>query len=133
MARLLLVLFSLLSFAAVHADSAVEGKIQLDPKLAKQAKPGDTLYVFARAAQGPRMPLAVMKAKVSDLPLNYRLDDSMAMNPGMRLSQFDRVVVVARVSPSGEPMAQKGDLEGASEPIAPGQGKVNVTINKVVP
>lgn len=133
MTRVVILLLSMFVLPLAYADSVVEGNIQLDPKLAKSAQPNDTVYIFARAAQGPRMPLAVFKAKVSDLPLKYRLDDSMAMQPGMNLSHFDQVVVVARITASGEPMAQKGDLEGLSKPVSPGKGKVDITIDKVVP
>lgn len=133
MTRVVILLLSMFVLPLAYADSAVEGNIQLDPKLAKSAKPTDTVYIFARAAQGPRMPLAVFKAKVSDLPLKFRLDDSMAMQPGMNLSHFDQVIVVARISASGEPMAQKGDLEGLSKPVSPGKDKVDITIDKVVP
>jgi len=116
-----------------YAGGVVEGNIQLDAKLAKSAKPDATVFVFARAAQGPRMPLAVLRAKVSELPLKYRLDESMAMQPGMSLAHFDQVVVVARISASGDALPQKGDLEGISKTVMVGKDKADVTIDKVLP
>lgn len=94
----------------------------------------ETLFVFARAAQGPPMPLAVSRRRVSDLPLTVVLDDSMAMAPGMKLSNFPQVVVGARISKSGTPTASSGDLQGFSEPVAvSGAGTVHVSINQRVP
>jgi cytochrome c-type biogenesis protein CcmH len=116
-----------------QADATITGRVQLDPAIAAQAAPEDTLYVFARAESGPRMPLAVIKAKVRELPLDFRLDDGMAMSPAMRLSQFPKVVVVARVAKSGSTRAEHGDLEGMSLPVAPGARGVTVVINRVVP
>ncbi|MBI3562974.1 MAG: hypothetical protein HY080_14785 [Gammaproteobacteria bacterium] len=133
MSRILILGLSIFLMPLAFAGAVVEGNIQLDPKLAKNAKPDDTVFIFARAAQGPRMPVAVMRAKVSELPLKYRLDDSMAMQPGMNLSHFDQVVVVARISASGEAMPQKGDLEGTSKTVSPGKDSADITINKVLP
>src|SRR5262245_21484442 len=69
------------------------GTVSLSPKLTGRAAPDDTVFIFARAAQGPRVPLAVLTRKVRDLPVTFALDDSMAMAPGMNLSSFPRVVV----------------------------------------
>lgn len=133
MSRFVILLVSLISMPLAFAGGVVEGNIKLDAKLAKNAKPDDTVFIFARAAQGPRLPLAVLRAKVSELPLKYKLDDSMAMQEGMNLSHFDKVVVVARVSASGDAMPQKGDLEGISKTVNVGKDKADVTIDKVLP
>jgi cytochrome c-type biogenesis protein CcmH len=78
------------------------------------------------------MPLAVQRVKVRELPVSFSLDDSMAMAPGMSLSAHPRVVVVARVSRSGSPAAQPGDLQGASAPVANDASGVAVVIDSVV-
>ena len=114
------------------ATAGVRGVVQLAPQLARQAKPEDTVYVFARAAEGPPMPLAVLRGKVADLPLRFTLDDSMAMAQGLRISAFPKVVVTARISRGGGPIAQSGDLQGASAPVANDARGVTVTIDSVV-
>ncbi len=90
------------------------GRVMLDPALRERVNPEDTVFVFARAAQGPRMPLAIVRRQAKDLPFEFRLDDSMAMNPQMPLSRFAHVVVGARISKTGDAMPQPGDLEGYS-------------------
>ena len=112
--------------------SAVAGTVSLDPSLAGQAAPDDTVFVFARAAEGPRMPLAVKRARVADLPLTFRLDDSMAMSPAAKISSTHSVVVSARVSKSGNAMPQPGDLSGESKAIAPGTSGIVIRIGEVV-
>ena len=112
--------------------SAVAGTVSLDPSLVAKAAPGDTVFVFARPAEGSRMPLAVQRARVADLPLAFRLDDSMAMSPAAKLSGARSVVVGARISKSGNAMPQPGDLSGESKPLAPGTRGIAVRIGDVV-
>jgi cytochrome c-type biogenesis protein CcmH len=114
------------------AMAGVRGTVRIAPQLAGQIKPDDTLFVFARAAQGPPMPLAVLRGKATDLPLQFKLDDSMAMAQGLKVSAFPKVVVTARISKSGQAAAQPGDLQGASGPIANDASGVTVTIDTVV-
>ena len=115
------------------AAGAVRGVVRIAPALAGKSSPEDTVFVFARAVEGPRMPLAVLRKQVKDLPLSFTLDDSMAMRPGLELSAFPRVIVSARVSKSGNPMPAPGDLEGESAPVVPGSKGVAVTIERLVP
>lgn len=122
------------SAPAAAGGAAIKGTVRLDPSLRAKVQDTDTVFVFAQAPSGPRMPLAVMRAQVKDLPLEYTLDDSMAMNPAMTLSSLPEVIVVARVAKGGGPMAQSGDLQGRSGPIRPAGGAaVDVLIGEVVP
>jgi cytochrome c-type biogenesis protein CcmH len=111
---------------------ALHVTVKLDPKLASEVQPGDTLFVFARAVNGPPMPLAVARLKASDLPAKITLTDAMAMTPQTTLSKFDRVDVVARISKTGNAMPQAGDLESAPVEIATDARKpIALTIDKV--
>jgi cytochrome c-type biogenesis protein CcmH len=115
------------------AGKQVSGTVQLSAAVAARAAPDDTVFVFARAADGPRMPLAILKRKVSDLPLTFTLDDSSAMSPQMKLSGFAQVIVGARVSKSGDAMPRTGDLTGQVGPVATGTAKLLITIDGVQP
>jgi len=110
----------------------VRGEVKSAPGIAAQAAPTDTVFIFARAAQGPPMPLAVLRKQVRDLPVQFSLDDSMAMAPGANLSGAPQVIVGARVSKSGSPTAQPGDLQGLSAPVANDASGVTIVIDTVV-
>ena len=108
--------------------------VALDPKLGAQLDPDATLFVFARAASGPPMPLAIQRLKASQLPATVTLDDSMSMTPAMKLSKFPQVIVGARVSKSGNAMPQSGDLQTLSSPLDSSRtDPVALTIDQVVP
>ena len=115
-----------------QAKRAVKGTVSLHSNVKANASPDDTVFIFARAVEGPVMPLAVQRVKVRELPAAFALDDSMAMAPGMNLSAHPRIVVVARVSRSGSPAAQPGDLQGTSAPVASNASGVAVVIDTVV-
>jgi cytochrome c-type biogenesis protein CcmH len=104
--------------------------VRLAPTLAKQLQAGDTLFVFARAPEGPRMPLAIVRQPATSGPVQVVLDDTQAMQPQLRLSGFSKVVVGARVSRSGNATPQPGDLEGQTAVIA-SAGKTEVLIDSV--
>jgi cytochrome c-type biogenesis protein CcmH len=119
--------------AAVSAGKErVSGIVSLDDSLRSRVRPDDTVFVFARAATGPRMPLAIVKKTVADLPYKFAFDDSMAMMPEMKLSRFDDVVIGARVAKSGSAAPSAGDLEGISDSVKPGRSGVRVTIDRAV-
>jgi cytochrome c-type biogenesis protein CcmH len=86
--------------------------VRVAPALAAKIPAGAMVFVYAKAENGPPMPLAVFRQPVAEWPLKVTLDDSMAMAPGMGLSRFDRYAVSARISASGQAMPQSGDLEG---------------------
>ena len=112
--------------------SAITGRVSLDPKLRDRVGAGDTLFIFARAVDGPRMPLAVVRAAANELPRDFRLDDSMAMTPAARLSAAGQVIVEARVSKSGSATPVPGDLQGTSATVKPGAHDVSIAIDDVV-
>ncbi|MEO8936259.1 MAG: c-type cytochrome biogenesis protein CcmI [Burkholderiaceae bacterium] len=118
------------SVAAAPGPEALTGTVTLDPALAAQASPNDTVFVLARPESG-RMPLAVFRATVKDLPLKFRLDDSMAMTPTMKISDMKQVIVAARISKSGNAITQPGDLAGEVGPVAPGTKEIAVVIRSV--
>ncbi|HEC29467.1 MAG TPA: c-type cytochrome biogenesis protein CcmI [Gammaproteobacteria bacterium] len=112
----------------------IKGRVQLDKGIAGKAGPTDTVFVYARAARGPRMPLAVVRKQVKDLPFDFTLDDSMAMMPQMKLSAFDRVVISARISKSGNAITQSGDLASDNlEVNTKDKNALQLNINKIVP
>ncbi len=104
--------------AEASTAPALQVRVALDKGLQQQVDPEDTVFIFARAVNGPRMPLAIQRKQVRDLPVTITLDDSQAMTPAMKLSKFDKVTVGARVSKSGNAMPQSGDLQGLVSPVA---------------
>jgi cytochrome c-type biogenesis protein CcmH len=125
------------STAAPSGTSAADGievAVDISPELRSQLGQNDVLFVFARAEAGPPMPLAIARLPASSLPTRLRLDESMAMVPNMSLAQFERVIIGARVSKSGNAQAQSGDFEVRSQALNwREQGAVELTINSVLP
>jgi len=99
------------------AGVALEVQVSLAPELQKATSPGDTVFVYAQALSGPKMPLAIVRKQVSDLPLSVSLNDTMAMMPTMKLSNFSQVKLLARISKSGNAMSQPGDLIGSIDQV----------------
>jgi len=92
-------------------------RVMLDPALQQHARPEDVVFIYAKAAQGPPMPLAAVRKKVKDLPVEVVLDDTTAMMPAMKLSSFKPVVVMARISKTGTATLAKGDMTGQTGPL----------------
>ncbi|AFC85511.1 tetratricopeptide repeat protein [Frateuria aurantia] len=106
--------------------------VSLAPALASRLKPGDSLFIYARAVGGPPMPLAATKRPASSLPATVTLTDAMAMMPQRNLSAATQVIVGARISHSGQAMPAAGDLEGESAPIRlPVSAPVSIVVDKV--
>ncbi len=119
--------------AAAPAPETVSGEITLSGKVAAQAKPDDVLFVFARAGEGSRMPLAVVRAKVADLPLTFVFDDTMALPGGQKISDLPAITIEARVAKSGQAQSASGDLFGSVSGIKPGSQGIKVVIDQVQP
>ena len=119
--------------APASAGATIKGRVALSPALGGKVAPSDTVFILARAPAGPRMPLAILKRQVMDLPVEFTLSDAQAMTAEMKLSKFSEVVVVARVSKSGNATPQSGDLQGATGNVKVGAGNVDVLIDTVVP
>ncbi len=120
--------------AAPAAPEGVRLRVSMTPAMAAIASPEDSLFIYAKAVQGPPMPLAAARVQVRDLPLEITLDDSLAMMPAMRISNFEQVTVGARGSRSGNPVASSGDLTGEVSPVSvQGAGLVEVVIGSQLP
>jgi cytochrome c-type biogenesis protein CcmH len=112
--------------------AAVTGTVTLAPELAAKVKPEDTVFIFARASEGPRMPLALVRKQARELPVSFTLDDTSAMTPEMKLSNFTQIVVGARISKSGAATSQPGDLEGVSAPVDNNTSGISVVIKNEI-
>ena len=119
--------------APAGAIARVTGRVMLSPQLAAKVSPGDTVFIFAKAIEGPRMPLAIVRKTVADLPISFVLDDSMAMAPTMKLSNFPAVIVGARISKSGNAMPSPGDLSGQISGVKIGAEGLQIVIDTVQP
>lgn len=109
-------------------------EVSLDPRLADKLAPGDVLFVYAKAANGPPMPLAIQRLSADKLPVTVVLTDGMGMLPSMKLSQFPQVVIGARVSKSGNALPQSGDMQTLSKPLSVRMtAPIKLTIDQVVP
>ncbi len=115
------------------SPEAISGEVTLSGKIAGQARPDDLLFIFARADEGSRMPLAVVRAQVADLPLQFRFDDSMALPGGQKISGFKTVSIEARVAKAGKAQTSSGDLFGSIKGLKPGSRSIKVVIDQIQP
>lgn len=113
---------------AAANGAQVAGSVELDPSLRAKVAATDTVFIFARAVNGPRFPLAALRKQVKDLPLRFVLDDSMSMMPDVKLSGFPMVVVGARISKNGSATPAAGDFEGLTAAVRPGTAGLKIVI-----
>ena len=104
--------------AAQSTDPSFGVELAIDPAVTEGLSGSETVFLVARAANGPPTPLAVRRLTVADLPIRIGLSDSDAMVDGMNLSTFPEIVITARVSMSGDVQARPGDLQGQTEPVS---------------
>ena len=131
----------LLGIATVSASSAesapagasVQVEIDVSQDVRSRFADGDTVFVYAKAAEGPKMPLAVQRLTLAQLPATVTLDDSMAMVEGMNMSSFGSVIVSARLTTTGSAIAKAGDYIGELRVDDVSQtDRVEVRINTLV-
>ncbi|MCW7538568.1 hypothetical protein OOT46_12020 [Aquabacterium sp. A7-Y] len=108
--------------------------VTLAARLQGRVAPQDTVFIFARAADGgpDTPPLAVLRRRAADLPVRVTLDDSLAMSPGAKLSDATRVVVTARISRSGSALPGRGDLQGRAAPVPVGADGLRLEIDELL-
>jgi cytochrome c-type biogenesis protein CcmH len=115
-----------------NSPSGLRGRVDISSALKARAAPTDTVFLVAKEAGGPPMPLAAKRAQVADLPMDFALDDADSLMPSRPLSGAKAVQVEARVSKSGDAKSQPGDLIGSLGPVKPGTKGLRLTIDKVV-
>ncbi len=119
--------------AAAAGKAAISGEVAISARLKTQAKGDDLLFIFARAAEGSRMPIAVVRTQVAALPTEFRLDDTMSLPGGQKLSEFKTVTIEARVAKAGMAQSSSGDLYGRLEGVKVGSDKLRLVIDQVQP
>lgn len=125
--------------ASPNADSAgatgatLTGTVTLSATLAGKVSPDDTLFIFARATDGPPMPRAISVKKVRDLPASFLLTDGMGARPDLKISNVPQLIISARITKSGKAMPESGDLQGFSQKVKPGDKNINIMIDQQIP
>ncbi|MEO0028697.1 MAG: Cytochrome c-type biosis protein CcmH precursor, partial [Pseudomonadota bacterium] len=118
---------------AANSGLTVSGQVSMAQALQGKAKPSDVVFIYATPANGERMPLAIFKTTVSQLPMAFTLDDTTAMTPERKLSSAGEVLVKVRVSKSGNAMPQSGDLSGTLGPVKVGAKGLVLEIKDQIP
>ncbi|WP_447577477.1 c-type cytochrome biogenesis protein CcmI [Achromobacter kerstersii] len=111
----------------------LSGRARIAESLRGNVQPGDTVFILARPVEGSRMPLAILRMRVSDLPRAFVLDDSNAMSPDATLSRASKVRVEIRISRSGTAAAQPGDLSGVLPDVAVPADGLELVADTVTP
>lgn len=118
----------------VQGSNSVTVNVTLAREFKEEYEPDDILFVFARADDGMPMPVAASRLRVADLPASLILNDEQAMMPSRLISSFKEVEVLARISKSGQAIAQSGDLSSAVVLSRVGAAEtVELLINQRVP
>jgi cytochrome c-type biogenesis protein CcmH len=115
------------------AGATLTGTVTLSTALAGKVSPDDTLFIFARATEGPPMPRAISVKKVRDLPASFLLTDGMGARPDLKISNVPQLIISARITKSGKAMPESGDLQGFSQKVKPGDKNINIVIDQQVP
>ena len=118
---------------AAASSEAIGGEVTISGKIASQANPDDLLFIFAREDEGSRMPLAVLRLRVADLPFAFRLDDTMALPGGRKISELAQVTIEARIAKAGKAQTSSGDLFGSVKGVTPGSRGIKLVIDQVQP
>ena len=119
--------------AAAASAARITGRVVLAPGLASRVSPGDTVFIYATPAQGSRMPLAIVRTTVGQLPFNFVLDESSAMSPQASLAGQSQVTLRARISSTGDAMPKPGDLGVVKTPVSVGASGVELKIEGPLP
>ena len=119
--------------AAGTASATLTGTVTLSATLAGKVSPDDTLFIFARATEGPPMPRAISVKKVRDLPASFLLTDGMGARPDLKISNVPQLIISARITKSGKAMPESGDLQGFSQKVKPGDKNINIVIDQQIP
>jgi len=115
-------------------QSKITVNVMMSSELQNTSVNTDTLFIYARAMKGPKMPLALVKITAGDLPTTVTLDDSVSMMPSTPLSSMEEVEVIARISKSGQAVKQSGDLFGSVQSVKTDHSEtVDVLISELVP
>jgi cytochrome c-type biogenesis protein CcmH len=118
--------------AKAAIGASVSGRVAISDKAPRRPAPNEAVFIYARPVDGSRMPLAVLRRQVRDLPLTFTLDDSLAMSAGHRLSSQQSVMLEARVSASGNAVSQPGDLIGRAGPVPVGSSAIELSIESML-
>ena len=113
---------------AAVAASSISGRVTLVKELQGLVAATDTVFVYATPVTGSRMPIAILRTTADKLPLDFTLDDSMAMSPNAKLSGTDEVTVRVRISKSDQAAAQPGDYGVSLTPVKPGTKGLNLMV-----
>ncbi len=114
-------------------DAAISGTVEITSKLARQAKSGATLFIYAKQPDAPGPPLAVLRVRAEHWPVSFTLNDGNAMVPGRNLSNANNVQIEARISKNGDALPQTGDLVGSVTSVNPRDGHpVKISIDREI-